>query len=38
VIQRWHTLFALPALIGRYLSGNCKTAAEQNRAKETIEV
>ena len=36
VVQRWQHLFSLPVLVERYLSGQCHSSAEQDKAQETI--
>jgi hypothetical protein len=36
VVQRWQQLFSLPVLIDRYLSGQCHSYREQEKARETI--
>ncbi len=36
VIDRWQRLFSIPALVERYLSGECHSDAEQDKAREVI--
>ena len=38
VIQHWAQLFSLPVLVERYLNGQCQSDAEQNKARETINL
>jgi len=38
VIERWQRLFALPVLLQRYLSGDCNTPAQQDKALEVIAI
>ena len=38
IIKRWKSLFSLPVLIERYQSGQCDTPAQQEKAKETINI
>ena len=37
IIQRWNTFFTLPALISRFMKGECTTAAELKAADEIIQ-
>ena len=37
-IQRWEQLFSIPVLVERYFNGECHSEAEQDKARETIDV
>ena len=38
VTQQWEKLFKLPVLVERFLAGDCKSDAELDKARETIQV
>ena len=38
VIQRWEQLFSIPVLVERYFNGECHSEAEQDKAREIINV